>query len=258
MTARITDGQKKQIKRFMADALIKTETSKEGAQRLIERGDEFMADIMAVIGRHSAKQPDYTLARATLGGDFISPEEITEARGVSYTDDQIAELERTLPNHETLEWLRDNNFMLVAGSPQAMSLLDIRDLERSYFYSKQGGWYVETNEVFVRNDKVSCRWLMIRKEPVANSTRKTWDEQQRLLTECEMVPNIAEVAWCLTCYKAVRDVYLLGDICVRTSSVDRDGGRVYVGGFGGDRLGVYYWYDGVRDDDLGLASSRKS
>lgn len=43
MTAMITTRQQKQIERLMADALGNTNLDKEGAQRLIERGDQLKA-----------------------------------------------------------------------------------------------------------------------------------------------------------------------------------------------------------------------
>ncbi len=243
----------------MADALdnLTKELARDGAQRLIERGDGFQEAIQAVIRRFS-EVPDYALAREILGDDFIAPEEIAEARGLAYTDEQIKELGSSLPSQEVLEWCRDNDCMLVAGPPKAKSLLDIRDLERDYFYSKRGGWYADEAEAFARNDKVYCRWLIIRKTPVENSTNKNWDEQQALLSDVEITPNIAELVWALTTYKAVRDIYLLPSLYVRTSSVDSVGSRVYVGIF--DRHGlcvVLLWIDDDRDSDLGVSAARK-
>ena len=253
----VSPRQKKHVLRLMEDALDSTQSDKDGLQRLADRGGDFKADLVTLIGRYTAKVPDYALVREILGDDFISPEEIAAARDITYSAEQLAELENTLPDRETLEWLRRNDFMLVAGSPREMSLLDIRELERSYFYSKEGGWYNSESEEFARNDKVTCRWLMLRKGIVPNSTRKTWNEQEKLLSDLEVVPNAAEQAWGMTVYKAVRGVYLLGGLCARTSSVDSGGYRVCVGGFGGVGLGVDDWYDGGRDGFLGVASSRK-
>jgi len=253
----VSPRQKKHVMRLMEDALDSTQSDKDDIQRLAGRGGDFKADLVTLIGRYTAKVPDYALVREILGDDFISPEEIAAARGLTYTDDQIAELESTLPDRETLEWLRRNDFMLVAGSPRDMSLLDIRELERSYLYSKEGGWYNNESEKFARNDKVTCRWLMLRKGIVPNSTSKTWGEQEKLLSDLEVVPNAAEQVWGMTVYKAVRGVYLLGGLYARTSSVDSSGYRVIVGVFDDYGLDVNYWSDGTRDSDVGVASSRK-
>lgn len=199
----------------------------------------------------------FTLAREILGDDFLAPEEIATARGLTYSEEQLAELERTLPDRETLERLERNDYILVAGSPREMSLLDVRELERGYFYSKEGGWYAEQSEAFARNEKVTCRWYMIRKGIVPNSTSKTWREQQNLLSDLETAPMAVELVWALTCYKAVRGVYLLANVYARTSSVDSDGTRVDVGVFDGDGLDVGRWYRNGRHGYIGVASARK-
>ncbi len=254
MTTRITSPQTKQIERLMADALGKTNPAKDGAQRLIERGDEFMAYLMYVLIRFTAKLPDFALAREILGDDFISHEEIA---AVTYSEAQVAELERTLPNRETLEWLRRNDYYLVAGSPREMSLLDVRELERSYFYNKTEGWYANENEAFARNEKVTCRWYMLRKGIVPNSTSKAWSEQPKLLSNLETTPTAVELVWGMTCYKAVRGIYLLGSVYARTSSVDSCRSHVLVGFFDGVGLSVYRWSDGRRRGGVGVSSSRK-
>lgn len=192
-----------------------------------------------------------------LGNDFISPQEITAARGLTYSAEQVTELERTLPNQETLEWLKCNDYYLVAGSPREMSLLDVRKLERSYFFSKEGGWYANETVAFAKSEKVTCRWYMLRKGIVPNSTSKTWSEQQGLLSNIETTPTAVELAWGMTVYKAVRGVYLLGSVYARTSSVYSNGDHVRVGVFGGDGLGVSGWIDGDRYDVVGVSSSRK-
>jgi len=261
-TARsITSEQRIQYKRFVEDggrkALRQASLDKESLQRLFKRGGEFQAHILEGIQRFSAKQPDYTLAQSVLGTDFITPEEIAKARGVVYSPEQIESLGNTIPPEDTLRWCRDNGFMLVAGPPRPMSLLEIRDLKNEYLYSKTGGWYSNDKEKFSRDDKATTKWLKLRKGPVPNSTSKNWSEQQSLLSEVEYVPNAAEATWGVTSYKAVRGVYLLPNVYVRTSSLVSDGNRVYVGFFDAEGLRVHLHWDDYRDDFIGLASARK-
>jgi len=206
----------------------------------------------------SADMTGYELASAILGKDFITPEEISSTRpGIVYTEAQLEEFESTLPSREELDWLRDNGFMLVAGPPRSMSLLEIRDIKNEYLYSKTGGWYSNDKEKFARDDKATTKWLKLRKGPVPNSTRKNWSEQQPLLSDVEYVPNVAEATWSVTSYKAVRGVYLLPNVYVRTSSLDSVGARVFVGYFVAGGLCVYNRWVDLRDDFLGLASARK-
>lgn len=268
MTARITSDQEKQFTRFVEDASLKAlkevDPDKDGIQRLIMRGGEFQAYVMAGVARFTSKLPDYTEARSILGKDFISADQIMTSRGVTYTEDQLIALGKSLPDKATLEAIRDAGMMLVAGPPTAMSMLDIRTLNPDYFYSKgpdqdDEGWYDNASEKFAKTDKVEARsWLALRKEPVDDSLGKNWEEQKALVAEPLYVPNAAEATWCLTTYKAVNDVYLLeGEIYVRTSSLVSDGGRVNVGRFDAEGLNVGHWWCDGRDGYLGVSASRK-
>jgi hypothetical protein len=256
----ITPDQEKQYKRFVEDgsnlALKEVNPDKDSLQRLFARGGEFQAYVVTGIRRFSAVTPNYDLARTILGKDFISPEEVTKSRGIVYTDDQLAKFGDTLPSQEVLVWCRDNGYMVVAGPNKPMSLLEIRDLKSEYLYSKTGGWYAKSKEAFSRSDKADTRWIMVRKEPVPESIRKTWSEQQALLSKVEVTPNVAEVVWAVTTYKAVRGVYLLPSIYVRTSSLDSGGRHVVVGRFDAEVLLVFHWL-AYRIDYVGVSSARK-
>lgn len=212
----------------------------------------------AFLGEDTAKM-SYDDVRAILGKDFITPEEIATARKLTYTynEDQLQHFADTLPSEEELLWLRDNGFMLVAGPSIQMSLLEVRSINNKLFYAETEGWYANEREKFARDENVNCEWLMLRKTPVANSTSKTWNDQQKLISEVEFVPNAAEVCWALTTFKEVRGEYLLPNIYVRTSSVDADGYRVCVGGFVGDGLDVSGCSDDGCSGGLGVASARK-
>ena len=262
MTARITSEQEKQFKRFVEDAsdraLKELHPDKDGLQRLFMKGGEFQTYIVAGVRRFTAKAPNYDLARTILGKDFISPDEVAKSRkGVVYTDEQLAHFSDMLPAQDVLEWCRDNDMMLVAGPPKAMSLLDVRDLKPDYFYSKKEGWYAEDRQTFSKNDKAESVWIALRKEPVAGSLGKNWAEQSNLISDPMSVPNAAEAVWGLTTYKAVRGVNLLPNLYVRTSSLDSGGSRVVVGDFDARGLCVDRYWDDGRRGRLGLSGGRK-
>lgn len=200
----------------------------------------------------------YKNANEILGKDFISPEYVMKShKGITYSDEQLAQFGETVPAQEILEWCRDNNFILVAGPNRPMSLLEIRNLKNGYFYSKDGGWYAEQKQKFSHDDKVETKWYMIRKDIVPESTSKNLEEQQLLISDAETVPNSAEFTWAITTYKAVRDVYLFGGIYVRTSSLDAGGNRVIVGLFDDEGLCVGSYWDSHRPSNLGLSVARK-
>lgn len=194
-------------------------------------------------------------ARLILGDDIVFPDEIAEARGLSYTEEQLRHFAETLPSEEVIRILRANNFALLAGPPQPMSLLDVRQTESELFYSKTGGWY--EGQKFARDDKVSTEWLAIRKEPVPDSTNCSWNDQLGLIKAEERVPNAGEMGWFVTTFFKVRGVRLLESVYVRTFSVVSYGYRVFVGYFVSYGLYVYYYWDVYRNDSIGLASARK-
>lgn len=198
------------------------------------------------------------LARLILGDDYLSPEDVAKTYGWTYSDDQLANFAETLPDMETVLWLRSNGYMLVATPPTDTNLLQVRDLNNQLFYSKSGGWYAESKHTFSREDVVKAgQWLMVRKESYPNSRSKNWEDQRSLLSEVEHVPNAPEVSYAVTAYYKVRGVYLLKGVYVRTSSVDAFGNRVIVGFFDGFGFFVGGYWDDSRDGDVGVSSSRK-
>lgn len=261
ITSDHTVDQAKQFKRFVEDAsdraLKEVNPDKDGLQRLLGKGGEFQAYVVKGIRQFTAKAPNYDLARLILGKDFISPEEIATARNLPYTDEQLVTFGNTLPAQDILEWCCDNGMMLIAGPPKSMSLLDVRAVKTGYFHSKEGGWYADNAQKFARDDKAEPVWIAFRKEPVPFSLNKNWSEQTKLVVVPMIVPNAAEAVWCLTMYKAVRDIYLLQNLYVRTSSLDSDGDRVFVGLFDGKGLHVINYWGNFRYSYLGLASARK-
>jgi hypothetical protein len=199
------------------------------------------------------------LARMILGDDFIAPEDVAEAYGFTYSDEQLVTFADTLPDFETLMWLRINGFMLVAGPNADLNLLGVRALDQSLFYHKsdRDDWFEQEMHTFSRIDMVrGGQWLMLRKGDVPNSRSKNWDEQSSLVTSPEYVPNAAEFTYGVTVYGKVRGVYLLPNFWVRTSSVDGDEDRVRIGRPGRQSFYVFYDWDHVNASYLGVSSAR--
>lgn len=195
------------------------------------------------------------MVRLILGDDIVFPDEIAEARGLSYTDEQLRHFAETLPSEEALRWCKVNGYALVAGPPQPKSLLDVRQMESGLFYSKTGGWH--EGQKFARDDKAPTEWLAIRKEQVPNSTNRNWNEQLGLIRAEERVPNAGEMSWFVTTFFKVRGVRLFESVYVRTYSVVLHGDRVIVGYFNSYGLRFYVLWDGYRNDGIGVSSARK-
>lgn len=195
------------------------------------------------------------VARAILGEDIIFPDEIAEARGLSYSEEQLKRLVDMFPSEEVLYWCKANNYALMACPSEPLSLLEVRSLKPDLFYSRSGGWYPEQN--FAKNDKTVFGWPAIRKNIVPKSTSRSWKDQLCLLAGEERVPNTGEFAWFITTYYEVRGVWLFEHIYARTSSVDSGGGRVGVGGSIPEGLHVSDYWDGSRYGILGVSSARR-
>jgi len=238
------------------DQYNKAELDEDSEQRLNEHPG-FAAYLLAGIRRFGAKAPDNALAQSILGADFITPEEVTSARPrIVYTDEQITALAESLPSEDVLKWCKDNDYAVMPAPPQAYSLLDVCEIQSAHFYSKTGGRY--SDHKFAREDKTSFGWLAIKKTPFANSTRKSWTDQNKLLSALEQVPNAAEMSWFITTYFEVRGIRLFEGVYVLTSSCISDGvRRVGVGSFASDGLYVSSWRDGHRDGYFGLSAARK-
>ncbi len=199
------------------------------------------------------------LARLILGDDFVSPEEICEVYGFSYSEDYLTNFEATLPDLQMLLWLRINDYMLVAGPNVDLNLLGVRALDRSEFYYQNDGdgWFEDKAHTFSQADIVcGGKWLMLRKGDMPNSRLKNWREQLKLLSELERVPNVAEVSYGVTVYRKVRSVYLLPNLLVRTSSVDADCLRVFVGDYEEQGLCVGHLSGDAPRESLGVSSTR--
>ncbi|MDP4010271.1 MAG: hypothetical protein Q8P37_00180, partial [Candidatus Spechtbacteria bacterium] len=71
---------------------------------------------------------NYTEAFEILGEDFIPPVQAAAVWGLKYSYMQLACLGVLVPPREVLEWARNNNYMVVAGPPRKLNLVDIRNL----------------------------------------------------------------------------------------------------------------------------------
>jgi len=105
ITSSVTDGQKKQVKRFAEDAIDRAFAEgvldKDGIQKLVEKGDEFQTDIVASIRRLSVSN-QFADEEVESSYGYLSgykPKGITEQTnrlrelipGVGFADEKLAE-----------------------------------------------------------------------------------------------------------------------------------------------------------------------
>jgi len=190
-------------------------------------------------------------AREIMSKNFFGIEEAIKYYGVNPTSQQRSALAEIPFSEAVLQECKDTH-ILIAIFP--VSVLDIRGKvqDKKLFYSQD--WY--NKESFAKERK-EIGWQLIRKEPVANSTSKNWEEQQALLNENEEVPSAQVMIYTIIGHFLNTGERLFEKIYVRTSSVGSDGFRVLVGGFDSDGLAVFVCWGGDRHVSLGVASARK-
>ena len=116
-------------------------------------------------------------------------------------------------------------------------------------------WYED--EAFA-NGTERPQYRQIRLEAVADSFKKNFVEQQRLLPENEEVPSARAVCMGMVILFLLNGQRMFEHYYVRCSDKDSDGRRIFVGSFISGGLGVGSGQDDCRrGDGLGLASSVK-
>lgn len=119
----------------------------------------------------------------------------------------------------------------------------------SGFYSQD--WY-KTEKFFTEKPEAGEYEIILR-----DDFNKTYKEQIQKLPKSQEVAHPALVAEAVLKHFKETGEKLLENWSVRTNKMDSNGLHVDVGYF--DRIGlhVYFWWDDVRDDYVGLAASRK-
>lgn len=194
------------------------------------------------------------LAREIMGKNFFGIEEAIKHFGVNATKQQVAALAEVPFSEEVLRASKDTH-VLVAVFP--LSILDIRGITRklenqTLFYKQD--WY---DKQAVAKDKGEVGWQLVRKEPIANSTSKTWNEQQVLLSKDEETPTARIVVYTVVGHFLATGERLFEKIYVRCVDLDSDGDRVSVGYFVAEGLYVLNYWDDYQSDSIGLSAARK-
>ncbi|MDD4902755.1 MAG: hypothetical protein PHE24_06510 [Patescibacteria group bacterium] len=162
----------------------------------------------------------YDWAREILGQDLITPEEIAGVThcGFVYSKEQLAgfanhfwrnrDEDIFIENGEyAVSTWRADDFMVIAGPPRPMSLVEIIDTYPSFFRERDRYHHKEESVENFSQEKVEAEWLVISKQPRVFAVNNTWEKQCESLciaVTFERVPNIAELAWTFCSYKAVR------------------------------------------------------
>jgi len=226
----------------------------ELAQKVIDsKGNDLATKVVRLI-QNGGFEPTTSQKRAReiMGRNFFGVEEAIKRFGVNPTRQQLAALLEIPFSEAVLEQSKDTH-VLVAVFP--LSILDIRGkVDSKLFYNQS--WY---NKESFAKEHGEVTWQLVHKTPVDNSTSKNWQEQQVLLGKEDEVPTAQVMVYTIIGHYLATGERLFEHIYVRTSSVDSDGVRVFVGVF--DSRGLYvgpYFWDGPRSGGfLGVSSARK-
>lgn len=168
-------------------------------------------------------EENYRLARLILGDDFILFKEIAVRCNLFYNKKTIEYFMETIPEEEMLCWIKDHGFVLIAGAPKKMSLLEIYDFNSQLFCFENERLCKDGIYCFPRNERVSANWLAIKRNLILDSEEKPLEKQKKLLSKRERIPNVSEVVWSEVVYKKVRGIWLSPpDVTTRTSSFEKD------------------------------------
>ncbi len=239
------------------EVLLKLEAAglnDELAQKVIDsKGNDLAAKVVRLI-RSGWFEPStsHKQARAIMGKNLFGVEEAIKHFGVNPSKQQLAYLAEVPFTEEVLSSCKDTH-VLVAVFP--MSILDIRGkVEHKLFYSHDDAWY---NEWAFARDKGEVGWHLVRKVPVADSTKKTWNEQQALLSKDEETPKAQVMVYTIIGHFLASGERLFENIYIRCSDLlDSECHRVYVGHFGATDFEVGSFWD-VHHSHIGLSAARK-
>lgn len=213
--------------------------------------DTVFADRMAQYAKNGAVElpTSHAQARAIMGVNFFGIEEAMKHFGVNPSRRQLAAFAEVPFSEETLTECKDTH-ILVAVFP--LSIVELRGkVDKSLFYKQD--WY--DNEAFANGGETG--WQLVRKTPIANSTSKTWNEQQALLGHDDETPKAQVVVYTMIGHFLATGEKLFEKIYVRCSDLDSVGDRVLVGYFGARGLLVDLCWVSDRNDILGVSSARK-
>ncbi len=194
------------------------------------------------------------VAARIMGGNFLSTFAASQFLSGGRFPDADDPVMKTVPfSAEFLSVCRDTH-ILVAAPP--LSLLDIHRKAKELFGDKGKPWFASEN--FAKT-KMEMGWYLVGQEPVLGSVSSTWEEQKALLSEEEIVPTTALLAYVAVAWFRQFGRRFPEHIYVRTSDITSDGKHV---GFGGGvavgGLDVDGYSDTVCDPRLGLLVVRKS
>lgn len=230
MTARITSGQSKQIKRFMEDGLDGLDLTKDSAQRVITQGDVLQARLKEAI--------------LALANEFFIPildADVPEKHAPTLAKYRKLATDHGVPAKAAVCYRVRAGFTLKSHAPKAGPCYE------QFRYLQD--WNLPEEPT------ADCIVFWVPRI-LEGSTSKTRDEQTRILSDLRTKLELPEhhmrglgsvglvAGLILAHHKATGERIPLEQYWVRTDTCRADGSRLYLGDFDGAGLRCSYWYFG--------------
>ncbi len=224
------------------------------AQKVIKsKGNDLAMKVIMLIQNAGFEATDrQKRIRKIMGNNFFGVEEAITHFGVNPNHQQLGALSEIPFSEAVLEQLKDTH-ILVAVFP--LSILEIRSkVDSGLFY----GGNLWCGDSFTKK-RGKVRWQLVRKNLVDNSTFKSWQEQQALLSKDDEVPSAQMMVYTIIGHYLNTGEQLFKHIYVRTSSVTSiiSGGSHVIVGFNSVSLDISVLGKNESDRYVGIAPSRK-
>ncbi|HEV7702281.1 MAG TPA: hypothetical protein VGO63_02475 [Candidatus Paceibacterota bacterium] len=227
------------------------------AQTIVAQESKTITTRVRAHAQSSFAQTTPEIAKKIMGKNFFGVQQAKKFFKVNPSKKQLASLSKVPFSEGVLKSCKDSHILVAAFR---LSILDIRRIAEKQsqlilFVGYNFPWYEK--EAFAK-DKGEVRWYLVRKEPVVNSTNKSWDEQQMLLSKDEETPKARIIVYSMIGHFLFTGERLFEKFYVRCS--DRgpyDRSRVSIGDFGVEGLYVHYTFDDSRGQPFAVSSIRK-
>ena len=220
-------------------------------ERMNDDTDGFV-ERLATYAINGGVEPTISQTRACeiMGKNFFGIEQAVRYFGITPDQEQLEALSKISLSEKVLREKKDSHILVAVFPP---SVLEVREMVKGKGLFRNQDWY--NNQPFAE-EKGVVGWQLVRKNPVPNSTNKTWKEQLALLAK-EEVPTAQVMVYTIIGHYLATSERLFENIWVRTSSLDSDGCRVGLGDFATDGLNVDDCWDGRCFGLLAVSSSRR-
>jgi hypothetical protein len=151
------------------------------------------------------------VAKALLGDDFISPVEPYDRKFSSrYSYAQMERLRESIPSLLTINWLRENDYLLIPGPTVTMSLRSIYQEFRQYFQqtwmNDDGPWFMyhEYEALITDVVKPATWWAVCKRSSRKVYRTPVYTVEEESFRRQELDMNVAEMTYCLVACSVLR------------------------------------------------------